>query len=136
MSRAGGRYHASGYPSLSSVVCAPCRCTTSGTGPRYGPGVLVNSGRMSRPETPPGRPGMVGGTNSGVTYFGTVRGSSVPPGTGSAYAGLRARYAVGTSSAAPPTVPAASTWRRVGMVHSPGVDLRGVIQTAGRFTAQ
>src|SRR6266511_499271 len=54
MSRATGRYHASGYPSLSSVTCAPCRWVTKGTGPRYGPGVDLNSGRMSRPEFPPG----------------------------------------------------------------------------------
>src|SRR5262245_9860603 len=54
MLRATGRYHASGYPSLSSVTWAPCRWVTNGTGPRYGPGVEVKSGRLSRPDVPPG----------------------------------------------------------------------------------
>src|SRR5207248_9966841 len=72
---------------------------------------------ISYASTPPGpgRAARAGGTYSGVAYLVIVFGSSVPPGTGSAYAGVRTRYAVGTSSAAPPTVVAFRSWRRVGM---------------------
>ena len=54
MSPAAGRYHASAKPSLSSRLCPPCRWVTIGTGPVYGPGVLPNVRRSSRPSAPPG----------------------------------------------------------------------------------
>src|SRR5689334_5088794 len=44
---APGRNQASGNPSLSGSTCAPWTWVTRGTGPVYGPGVLVKTGRES-----------------------------------------------------------------------------------------
>ena len=52
-SRAAGRYHASACPSLSWVLCAPCRCTTWGTGPRYRRGLPSHCPWWSRCAMPP-----------------------------------------------------------------------------------
>src|SRR5688572_7407256 len=52
---AAGRYQASAYPSDSSPTpIAPWTWVTIGTGPWYGPGVLVKVGRVSRLDGPPG----------------------------------------------------------------------------------
>src|SRR5262245_21827087 len=61
---------------------------------------------------------MAGSTNSGVTYFGTVVGSRVPPGNGSALA-VRTFQLTGTSTAAPVNTPAFNTCRRFGTDLSP-----------------
>src|SRR3990172_9110411 len=66
---------------------------------------------------------MAGGMTNGVTYFGTVVGSRLPPGIASARTedGLKmpGRSPAGISSEAPVMAPAFSNWRLVSMTVLP-----------------
>src|SRR3990172_5764854 len=83
--------------------------------------------------------GIAGGITSGITYFDTVVGSSVPPGIASARAPVGripgARSPAGSNSDAPVMAPALSNWRLVSMTSLPWLfghtNLRSYGQDAG-----